>query len=97
MRAIESFFFNDVVVKFAGAACRFHCIDVQPRANAAISHGRDQRRLIDNLATCGVDEIGAWTHRAEEICAKHVLRFGIEGQVNADNICRSGDSFGRLL
>ena len=96
MRAVESFFFDDLIVKLAGAARWLDGINVQTRANAAIPHRCDQRLLIDNFAARSVDEVSAFPHRVEKVSVDEVSGFRIQCEMNADDVRRGGDFFRRL-
>src|ERR1051325_11563590 len=97
MRPVESFFFHNLVVKLASVARGLDCINIKPGANAAISHSRDKRLLIDNLTSRSIDEISALAHRVEEVRAKKVSSFGIQCQVNTDNVGSGSNSFRRFF
>src|SRR5205085_7965053 len=97
MRAVEPFFLHDIFVKLTGRAGWFQCVNIQACANTTISHRGGERCLVDHLASGCVDEVSARAHRAEEICAKQVLGFGIESKVNTDDIRRRSDGVWRFF
>src|ERR1044072_3482879 len=97
MRAVKSFFLDDIVLKLAGAAGGFNCIHVESRANAARSHRNAESLLIDNLATRGVDEGSTSSNRIKNSRAQQMVGFRIQCQVNTDDIRDARHSFRRLF
>src|ERR1043166_1249180 len=97
MRAVESFLFDDLILKLTGSARRFNCINVKPGTNAASSHGSSERVLIDNFAARRVDEVSTFAHRVKEIRVEQILRFRIQGQVNTHNIRCTRNRLRRFL
>jgi len=86
MRPVESFFFNDLVVKLSGTAGWFQRIDVETSANTTIPHGCNECLLVDHLAACSVDEVSTLLHRVEKISVEEMFGFRIQREVNADNV-----------
>src|SRR5687768_5573452 len=97
MCAVESFFFDYVVIELSHGARWFNCIDVQTRANAARFHRVEQRLLIDNFAASSVDEVSAGSHHAEEVSVDRISCLVVECEMNTHNVSFRGDGFRRLL
>ena len=41
---------------------------------------------VANLATSGIDKIGAWFHVANHVLVKEILSLGMEGTIDCDNV-----------
>ena len=95
MRAVKTFFLDDVVLKLTGAAGRLDCIHVQTRTNTTRFHRSGESLLIDNLAPRS-DEVSTFSHRIEKFCAQQMLSFRINA-VNTDDIRGARNRFRRLF
>src|SRR5690349_18888332 len=87
VRAVESVFFDDVVIEFAGAASWLDRVNVEARTNAARLDRFGERLLVHHFATRGVDEVSALAHRVEEVGVDRFSRLIVEREMNADDVC----------
>ena len=73
-------------VEVCGAGTGFIDEHVEPGADPALVHCRDQSGLIDDVATGGIEKDGAVFHLSEEVGADKPLGVGGAWYMQRDNV-----------